>query len=122
TLLRAVPRRTWVCLPLPPAEPPEPPSLALPHGRQRKRPARLRRYVPCRRPIEPDLGDPESGPGRCERRRHRLGRRLRRADRAGSDANVHHPGNEPLARDRELSVLQARARAEPDLASLPRRG
>src|SRR2546425_643279 len=115
-LLRAGRRLIWERDPLQPADQPEQRSLALPHGRERKRPARFRRYVPCRRLIEPDLSDLESGPGQYERRRHLLGRRLRRADRAGSDAHLHHPGNEPVARDREPFVLESRARPEPDPA------
>src|SRR2546427_532732 len=115
-LLRAGRRLIWERDPLQPANQPEQRSLALPHGRERKRPARFRRYVPCRRRIEPDLSDLESGPGQYERRRHLLGRRLRRADRAGSDAHLHHTGNEPVARDREPFVLESRARPEPDPA------
>src|SRR2546428_2295518 len=116
-LLRASRRLIWERDPLQPADHPEQRSLALPNGCERKRPARFWRYVPCRRPIEPDLGDLESGPRQYERRRHLLGRRLRRADRADSDAHVHRPRDEPVAGDPVLPVLESCARPEPGFSN-----
>src|SRR2546428_470916 len=115
-LLRGSRRLIWERDPLRPPDHPEQRSLARPHGCEWKRSARLRRRVPRRRPGESDLGDLEFGPQQCERGNPLLGRRLRRANRAGSGAHVHHPGDEPVARDRELFVLESRTRHEPDLA------
>ena len=84
------------------------------HGCDGRRSARLRGRVPRRRPREPYLGVLVSGPGQRQRGNDCLGRRLRRADRAPSAAHIHHPGDEPVASDRERLVLESRARLEPD--------